>query len=133
VKYYLEALRKYAVFSGRATRSEYWFFLLFNIIVAFVLGLIDGIINALLGGGSGNNLTASWLGGLYSLFVFVPGIAVSVRRLHDINLSGLWLLLAFVPIVGALTLLVMFCIDSQAEPNRFGPNPKENRAALAQP
>ncbi len=77
MSWYLEVLKKYAVFDGRARRREYWMFFLFNVIIAFVLGFVEGII-----GGPGV------LGLLYSLAVLVPGIAVSMRRLHDTGRSG---------------------------------------------
>jgi uncharacterized membrane protein YhaH (DUF805 family) len=103
---YLEVLKKYAVFSGRARRKEYWMFVLFNLIIAFVLGFVEGIV-----GGKG------LIGSIYTLAVIIPGIAVGVRRMHDTDRSGWWLLL---PIVN----LVFLVQDSQKGDNRFGSNPK---------
>jgi uncharacterized membrane protein YhaH (DUF805 family) len=114
MNWYLEVLKKYAVFSGRARRREYWIFCLFNFIIALVLGFVEGLIGS-----------PGIVGGLYSLAVFVPGLAVSVRRLHDTNRSGWWLLIAFVPIIGAIVLLIFMFQDSQPGNNQFGANPKE--------
>lgn len=116
--WYFDVLRQYAVFSGRAQRAEYWMFVLFNIIIAFVLGFIDGMAGLTTESGFGI------LGGLYSLAVIIPSIAVAVRRLHDTGRSGLWFLIVFVPILGGLVLLVFFIMDSQPGTNEYGPNPK---------
>ncbi len=117
MNWYLEVLRKYAVFDGRARRKEYWMFALFNFIIAFVLGFIEGLV-----GGPGV------IGLVYSLAVFIPALAVTVRRLHDTNRSGWWVLIAFVPLIGAIVLLVFMVLDSQPGENRFGANPKEGTA-----
>ena len=118
MNWYLEALKKYAVFSGRARRTEYWMFMLFNVIAGIILGIVDAILG-----------TGGVLGAIYALAVLIPGLAVSVRRLHDTSRSGWWLLIAFVPIVGAIVLLVFSLQDSTPGPNAYGPNPKE----VAQP
>lgn len=117
MNWYLEVLKKYAVFNGRARRAEYWMFFLFNLIIAFVLGFVEGLV-----GGPGV------IGLLYSLAVLIPGIAVSARRLHDTDRSGWWLLIAFVPLIGAIVLLVFMIQDSQSGQNRYGANPKEATA-----
>lgn len=120
VNWYIEVLKKYAVFSGRARRKEYWFFVLFNIIVSVVLSVIDGVTGTLdTEGGVG------LLSGLYTLAVIVPSIAVGIRRLHDIGRSGWWLLIVLVPLIGALVLLFFAVQDSQPGSNEYGPNPKE--------
>jgi uncharacterized membrane protein YhaH (DUF805 family) len=103
---YIEVMKKYAVFKGRARRKEYWMFILLNMLVAFVVGFVDGLIG-----------TAPALGGLYNLAVLLPSIAVAVRRLHDSDRSGWWLL---VPIVN----LVFLIQDGTQGSNRFGPSPK---------
>ncbi len=113
MNWYLEVLKKYADFSGRARRKEYWMFALFNFIIAFVLGFIEGLV-----GGPG------FIGFIYALAVIIPGIAVSVRRLHDTNRSGWWLLILLVPIVGIIVILVFMVQDSQAGDNQYGANPK---------
>ncbi|CAB3794214.1 DUF805 domain-containing protein [Pararobbsia alpina] len=121
--WYLKVLKAYAVFSGRARRKEYWMFVLISVLVAIGLALLDVILNLRLGGGKG------LLSTLYSLGVLIPALAVAVRRLHDTNRSGWWLLLGLIPIVGSLVLLVFFVLDSTPGTNRFGPNPKSDDAA----
>lgn len=118
--WYVEVLKKYAVFSGRSRRKEYWLFVLFNVIFTFVLGFIDGLAGLV-------DSTSGYgpLGGLYTLAILIPSIAVGVRRLHDTDRSGWWLLIALVPLIGALVLLVFLASDSQAGSNRYGLNPKE--------
>ncbi len=120
MNWYMEALRKYAIFSGRSRRKEYWWFLLFHIIISIVLVVIDGAIGTLsVEAGMG------LLGSVYALAVLIPSIAVSVRRLHDTDRSGWWLLIALIPLIGALVLLVFMVQDSNPGQNRFGRNPKE--------
>ncbi len=116
--WYLEVLKKYTVFNGRARRKEYWMFFLFNVIICFVLGFVEGLLGIAAGSGTGA------LSILYVLAVFIPGIAVSVRRLHDTNRSGWWLLLSPVPLIGAIVLLFFMVQDSQPGENQYGPNPK---------
>lgn len=118
MNWYLEVLQKYAVFSGRARRSEYWYFTLFNIIISIVLAVVDAVL------GTGGQTGIGVLGGLYSLAVLIPGIAVAVRRLHDTGRSGWWLLIAFIPLIGALVLLYFMVQDSEMGPNQYGPSPK---------
>ena len=113
--WYLEVLKKYTLFTGRARRSEYWYFVLGNLVLAVVLGIVDGVLRKLIGVGP--------LGMIYGLAVLVPGIAVSIRRLHDTDRSGWWLLLGLVPLVG-LVLIVFLAQDSMASTNRYGQNPK---------
>jgi uncharacterized membrane protein YhaH (DUF805 family) len=118
MNWYVEVLKKYAVFVGRARRKEYWWFTLINLIISFALGFIDGLLKLPHAGDWGP------LGGLYSLAVMLPGIAVSVRRLHDTGRSGWWLLIGLVPCAGAIILLVFMVQDSQPGDNEYGPNPK---------
>ena len=120
MNWYIEVLKKYAVFSGRARRKEYWFFALFNVIIIIALTLIDvsaGLYDVV--------ADIGLLSGLYSLAVFVPSIAVSVRRLDDTDRTGWWLLIAFIPLIGAIVLLVFVLLDSTPGDNRYGPNPKD--------
>lgn len=103
-KFYLDILKtKYALFDGRAGRQEFWMFVLFNVIVSIVLSIIDGI----LGTGSGG---FGLLGGIYSLAVLVPSLAIGCRRLHDVGQSGWFQLLALIPLVGALILIFAYYI-----------------------
>ncbi len=106
MNWYIKVLQSYAVFSGRARRKEYWMFFLFNIIIAIVLGLIEGML-----GGKGI------VGNIYSLVVLIPGIAVGVRRMHDTDHSG-WFLL--IPLYN----LVLAVREGQSGDNRFGSDPK---------
>ncbi len=122
MNWYLGVLKKYAVFNGRARRKEYWMFFLLNLIIAFVLGFIEGFT------GIAPESNQSILVNLYSLVVLIPGIAVSVRRLHDTDRSGWWLLIALVPLIGAIVLLVFMVQDSKPGHNQYGVNPKEATA-----
>jgi uncharacterized membrane protein YhaH (DUF805 family) len=123
MNWYIEALKKYAVFSGRARRKEYWFFVLFNIIISIVFTVIDGVI-----GTFSVEAGIGLLGGIYALAVLIPAIAVSVRRLHDTDRSGWWLLITLIPLIGAIVMLVFTVQDSKPGQNRFGGNPKEANA-----
>jgi len=120
MNWYLDVLKtKYAQFSGRARRKEYWMFFLFNILISIGLTIIDSITGTLSEAGG-----IGLLSGLYSLAVLVPGIAVTVRRLHDTERSGLWILIILLPLIGAIVLLVFMCLDGTPADNRFGPSPK---------
>ena len=116
--WYLEALKKYAVFSGRSRRKEYWYFVLFNLIVSLVLSAIDALL------GTFSSANVGLLSGIYGLAVLIPSIAVSVRRLHDIDRTGWWVLISLVPVIGTIVLLVFAVLDGTPDENRFGPNPK---------
>src|SRR3954451_3952120 len=100
MSYYLEALKKYAVFSGRSRRMEFWYFVLFNIIVAVVLALIDTLLGTTIGVSS-----FGLLSGIYSLAVLIPTLAVTVRRLHDIDRTGWWIFINLIPLIGTIVLL----------------------------
>ena len=110
-------LKKYAVFSGRARRKEYWMFLLFHIIIIIALGVIESIVG-----------TNSVIALFYMLAILLPGLAVTVRRLHDTGKSGWWLLIGLVPLIG-IVILVFMVQDGQAGDNQYGPNPKVTTAA----
>jgi uncharacterized membrane protein YhaH (DUF805 family) len=121
LNWYFEVLRKYAAFEGRAPRIEYWTFALVNLVVVLVL-----LFGETAAGGPG---VLFWI---YVLAILLPSISVSVRRLHDTNRSGWWLLLSFVPL-GSLVLLVFYTLDSTPGTNDFGPNPKDRtRPILAE-
>lgn len=108
-------LRNYAVFQGRARRSEYWWFFLFNLMAQLATGLLDAGLFGVDRSGLFNTL--------YSLAVLLPGIAVGVRRLHDTDRSGWWLLVFFLPVLGLLLLLAWFARPGTQGPNRFGADP----------
>ncbi|WP_421287369.1 DUF805 domain-containing protein [Aeromonas veronii] len=135
MNWYISVLKQYAVFSGRARRTEYWMFVLCNVIVMQLLGMVDKLI-----GGD-----KEFISGIYSLAVLLPSLAVAVRRLHDTDRSGWWLLLVLVPIIGILVptigtlvptigtlvpiigtlVLIYFMVcNGQQGPNRFGDDPK---------
>jgi uncharacterized membrane protein YhaH (DUF805 family) len=105
-------LTQYATFSGRARRSEYWWFFLAYFIASVVASIIDGILGVTV------------LGVILALGLLIPSLAVGVRRLHDIGKSGWWLLIGLIPLVGAIVLLVFACQDSQPGTNQWGPSPK---------
>ena len=113
MNWYLAVLKKYAVFSGRARRKEYWMFFLFNIIIAIVIGVVEGIVGS-----------PGVIGLIYSLAVLIPGIAVTIRRLHDTGRTGWWILIGFVPIIGAIVLLVFMVLEGDSGQNDYGANPK---------
>lgn len=130
MNYYLTVLKKYAVFSGRAQRAEYWYFVLFNIIVSIVLGAIDGGFGLKIGSGAA---ATGILGGIYSLAVIIPGLAVFVRRLHDIGKSGWMILVGLIPIAGAIWLIVLAATDGNPGDNKYGSNPKQTVATPVAP
>ena len=118
--WYLDVLKnKYATFSGRARRKEYWMFVLINLVVSVVLALIDGLIGSVSESGMG------LLSSVYSIGVLIPSLALSVRRLHDIGRTGWWVLISIIPVIGAVVLLVFMLLDSEPGSNRYGANPKE--------
>jgi uncharacterized membrane protein YhaH (DUF805 family) len=126
MSWYLEVLKKYAVFEGRARRKEYWFFYLINLVIIFVLILIDSLI-----GTFSPEAGIGLFSGLYALAVFIPSIAVIVRRLHDTGRSGWWILIALVPIIGSIVLLIFMLLDSEPGANQYGPNPKADHSVAA--
>jgi uncharacterized membrane protein YhaH (DUF805 family) len=120
MNWYLKVLKQYAVFSGRARRKEYWMFVLFNIIFFIIAALLDNLLGiAIEGIGYGPVYI------LYCLFVLIPGLAVTVRRLHDIGKGGGWIFISLIPLIGGIWLFVLLVTDSEKGTNRFGPNPKE--------
>ncbi|NBR13264.1 MAG: DUF805 domain-containing protein [Flavobacteriales bacterium] len=152
MKWYLQVLKSYADFSGRSRRKEYWMFFLFNLLISIILSIIDIVLGldniSFLGGTVFRN--NGIIGSIYSLLVFIPSLAVGVRRLHDTNRSGWFLLLPFSPfllflispflgkigfallfmgyltiIVFAIVLLVLLLTKSDEGSNDYGPNPKD--------
>src|SRR5512145_3195420 len=113
MSWYLAVLKKYAVFSGRARRTEYWMFFLVSLIISVVLGVVEPMVGS-----------PGFIGIVYSLAVLVPSLAVGVRRLHDTGRSGWWLLIGLVPVIGVIVLIVFAVGDSQPGANQYGPNPK---------
>lgn len=112
MSWFIEALKKYTVFSGRARRKEYWMFVLFSAIIYVVFAILGAVAKQ------------SWLVAIPSLAFLLPGLAVNVRRLHDTGRSGWWILFGIVPFVGSITLFVFSVLDSEPGDNKYGPNPK---------
>ncbi len=114
---FAEAIRsvfsKYATFSGRARRSEFWWYTLFTVLVYIVAAIIDAAI--------GNSVVSIIVG----LALLLPSLAVTARRLHDTGRTGWWILLVLIPVIGAIVLLVFECQDSQPGSNSYGSSPKE--------
>lgn len=121
MEWYLKCWRQYADFSGRARRKEYWMFVLFNAIFALSAMILDNILGLTIG-----ELPYGVIYLLYTLAVLVPGLAVLVRRMHDIGKSGWMILIGLIPIIGGIWLLILCCFNSQVGENRYGVNPKEN-------
>ena len=117
MNYYVDVLKKYAVFTGRAARKEYWMFVLFNTIIGVVLTLVGRLI--------GFNFLMS----IYTLAILLPGLALTSRRLHDTGRSAWWILIGLIPFIGAFVLLVFAVLDSQPGQNQYGPNPKGSTTA----
>lgn len=126
MNWFLAALGKYAVFSGRAQRAEYWYFVLFYLLIYLGLMIVDSLTGSF-SEAIGLGLTS----GLFTLAMLLPSIAVGVRRLHDTDRSGWWTLIGFIPLIGAIVLLVFLVQDSSPGANRYGENPKESSAAGA--
>lgn len=120
MNWFIKVLKeKYAVFDGRAQRAEYWYFTLFYILAYFAVTIVDRV-----SGSFDAEQGMGILGAIYALAMLIPALAVGVRRLHDTDRSGWWLLLGLVPVIGAIVLLVFMVLDGTPGDNRFGPNPK---------
>src|SRR5690554_7522278 len=120
MNWYLKVLKQYADFSGRARRKEYWMFFLFNTIFAFLAAIIDNVV-----GTASPELGYGVFYGIYALAMFIPGLAVGVRRLHDVGKSGWMMFIALIPLIGGIWLIVLMVTDSNPGENEYGHNPKE--------
>jgi len=121
--------RRYFEFSGRSRRREYWMFILFYMVVSLGIDFaLGGTYSRMWQGGfsmvNQPGMMARGLGGLFGLVSFIPSLAVQVRRLHDIDRSGWWILLWFVPLIGWIVMLVFLCLDGTFGANRYGMDPK---------
>ncbi len=112
MNWFIDYIKKYADFSGRAHRTEYWMYILFYIIFLIIVTTIDVLTGV------------GVLYFIYSLALLVPSITVGAIRLHDINRSGWWQLIMLVPLIGVIVLIIFFATDSEGGENRFGPSPK---------
>lgn len=119
MKWFIAAMKKAFDFSGRSRRKEYWMFILFTFIISIPLTIIDTVLGLEFAEDMGILST------LFSIILIVPSISVTVRRLHDIGKSGLWILLNLIPVIGQIVLLVFSVKDSNPGNNIYGPNPKE--------
>jgi len=124
MEWMLMPLKRYADFSGRSQRKEYWMFFLGYMIVLLVLGGLTAATGGLDESGGGLGVVFLGLLGIFVLAIFIPSLAVQVRRFHDQDKSGWFVLLGLIPYVGGLVVLVFMCLDGTNGPNRFGPDPK---------
>ncbi|UQX04012.1 DUF805 domain-containing protein [Streptomyces sp. RerS4] len=115
--YYVDVIKRYADFSGRARRQEYWMFVLVSLPIMVVLIAIDFML--------GSYPVIFWI---YNIAVFLPTLGLSVRRLHDTGRSGWWYLVGLIPFVGWIGLIVLMAIEGDAGPNGYGPSPKQLQA-----
>ena len=120
MEWYFKVLNQFADFNGRARRKEYWMFALFNVLFTVAALILDKLMQT---GFNGSYI--GWIYILYSLAIFIPSLAVTVRRLHDVGKSGWMYLIILIPIIGAIWLLVLLATDGQPGTNSWGPNPKE--------
>jgi len=116
--WFMDPLKKYAQFSGRARRKEFWMFVLFSWIISLVIGIVDRML------GTVNDTGSGLLGTIFSLAILIPSLAVGARRLHDTNRSALWLLLIFAIVIGWIVLIVFYAQEGNAGDNQYGPDPK---------
>ncbi len=114
MNYFLEVVKNYAGFNGRATRSEYWYFVLFYSIISIAISIIGAVISDKFG----------ILSKLYFLALVIPSLAVMIRRLHDIGKSGWWWLISIIPLIGPIWLIVLLATRSDPGDNKYGPNPE---------
>jgi uncharacterized membrane protein YhaH (DUF805 family) len=114
---------KYATFEGRARRSEYWWFVLFNLIVSIILTVVLGGGRGM---GAGGMMGGGLLANIWSLAMLLPSLAVGARRLHDIGRTGWWQLIWFIPVIGWIVLIVFFASRGTVGTNRFGADPVTN-------
>jgi uncharacterized membrane protein YhaH (DUF805 family) len=125
MQYYINAIKNYATFSGRARRKEYWMFVLFNMIFSFIASLIDTGLNIMVDGGSIRIISL-----IYSLFILLPYLSLEVRRLHDTDMAGGWILVGLIPMIGWILLIVFYCTAGTIGENRFGEDPKKSNSEL---
>jgi len=120
--WFMVALKKYAVFQGRARRKEFWYFVLFTIVFSVLAAFLDLALNSYTAYGG-------VIGLLFEVAIIIPSLSVTVRRLHDVGKSGWWLLILLIPLVGLIILIIDLTTDSKESTNKYGPNPKLKRTA----
>ena len=124
MKWYLKCFNQYADFSGRARRTEYWMFTLFNMIFTLLTLFIGALLGTALFGASGTIIGSMSLYVLYLIAIFIPGLSVFVRRLHDTENSGWMFFILLIPLIGSIWVFVLMIMDSKPGENKWGPNPK---------
>lgn len=129
--YFTDALKKYATFAGRASRSEFWVFSIVNAVIIFALVAIGGMV--MMSAGKDGSPIPLILALVYIMATLIPGIAVTVRRLHDTNRSGWWFFIQCVPLIGGVWSLILMVLDSTPGNNLYGPNPKGIAAVVPTP
>lgn len=122
MEWFIKCIKQYADFKGRARREEYWMFYLACFLIGFVTAFLGTLIDLLLENDGPYFTIVAWI---CIFFTFIPSLAVGVRRLHDIGKSGWWMLLVLIPYLGSISLIILFCLDSQPGTNKWGENPKE--------
>jgi uncharacterized membrane protein YhaH (DUF805 family) len=127
MNWYLQVISKYATFSGRASRKEFWMFALFNLIFLIVAMILDVVLGTSFGA-YGQSMGYGWIYTLYCLFIFLPGLALCIRRLHDVGSCGWLYLVCLIPLIGIIWLLVLFCTKGEAGDNKYGPDPQKEIA-----
>lgn len=116
---YVEAFKKYAEFNGRSRREEYWMFVLFNFLFAIIAIVLDNVFGLAM-----RNIGYGPIYILYALATLIPGLALTVRRLHDTGKSGWMVLISLIPLIGSIWLLVLLATEGESKENQYGPNPK---------
>lgn len=123
ISWFMAVLKKYSDFEGRARRKEYWNFMLIYALIIIPLGFIDILTGTMV-----LEIGIGFLSGIFMLYTLCPMIAVTARRLHDINRSGWWQLINLMPMIGFIVMLVFTVKDSDPEKNEYGENPKIDKA-----
>lgn len=122
MNWYIEVIKKYAVFSGRASRKEYWTFFLINAIISMAIKYLEKMLGLSMVELS-PNLNVGIFHAIYLLWIFIPSIAVMVRRLHDIDRKGEWVFIAILPIIGWIWVFILVAKEGDVAENKYGPVP----------
>lgn len=119
MEYFVDALKKYVEFNGRARRKAFWMYVLIYFLIAFAVSIVEAVIS----GATGTEINL--ISALLTLGLLLPSLAIGARRLHDIGHSGWWQLIGIIPLVGFIVLIIFYVRDSQPGDNEYGPNPKQ--------